>query len=293
MSQEYNQSNVLQERYMDTINNIRQLQEMEQQLFNTLETNLNSSTTTGQGSENYDDIVQRMNELSQIRMTLFHQLRNSYGLTANDLQNSRNSLADQLAMVSMVENELNRTKANLDKMKTNKTNQIRLVQLSTYESERYKAHIGIMKIVVIASVLILVVSLLTRRGLMTAGITTSLILLIVGISFIVLMLRIYDLSRRNSFNYNKYDFDIAGADNISNTDASKAKSNFNIMSLFKGGCDTLEHAKDQLQEKIAEQVSSLSKNALNEPNDKVRSPTTQNVVVPNVTKNIEMLQNYR
>ena len=95
-------------------------------------------------------------------------------------------------------------KANYKTIANDKTNKIRMVEIGTYESLRYSAHIEIMKIIAIASVIILVLSVLLNRNLLPGSIVTGLIVITLAVGLILLVKKLYDLSRRSNLVYDQY-----------------------------------------------------------------------------------------
>ena len=52
-------------------------------------------------------IVNKINEISQMRMNLYSNLQNSYSFYQQNVSSSRNTLEEQSAAVGIVEQELN------------------------------------------------------------------------------------------------------------------------------------------------------------------------------------------
>ena len=89
------------------LNDIQSLQSMEQQLVSNLESNPNLT------SEQQQQIISKINQISNMRINLYKTLSgvNSFFQTA--LSSSQNTLKEQTEVISIVENELNNSKAQL------------------------------------------------------------------------------------------------------------------------------------------------------------------------------------
>ena len=98
------------------LNDIQPLQQMEQQLFNSLETNPQLTPQQQQ------QIVQKMNQLSNIRINLYQTLSGINNYYGNALSSSVGTLKEQVAAIAIVENELNQAKKRLELLESEKNN---------------------------------------------------------------------------------------------------------------------------------------------------------------------------
>ena len=104
------------------LNDIQSLQQMEQELFNSLETNPNLTPQQQQ------QIVQKMNQLSNMRINLYNTLSGINSYYGSALSSSVGTLKEQTAAIAIVENELNQAKKRLQILESEKNNKIRLVR---------------------------------------------------------------------------------------------------------------------------------------------------------------------
>ena len=108
------------------LTDIQSLQQMEQQLFNSLETNTTLSPQQQQ------QIVEKMNQLSNMRINLYQTLSGVNSFFQNSLSSSVGTLQEQTVAIGIVENELNYAKKNLELLESEKNNKIRLVEINDY-----------------------------------------------------------------------------------------------------------------------------------------------------------------
>ena len=113
------------------LNDIQSLQQMEQQLFNNLETN---TTLTPQQQL---QIVEKMNQLSNMRINLYQTLSGVNNFFENALSSSIGTLREQTAAIGIVESELNQAKQRLEALQAEKNNKIRLVEINEYYGDKY------------------------------------------------------------------------------------------------------------------------------------------------------------
>ena len=90
------------------LNDIQTLQQMEQELFHSLETNPNLT------AQQQQQIIEKTSQLSNMRVNLYTSLSEINGYSANALDSSTETLKEQRNAINIVENELNRSKKKLD-----------------------------------------------------------------------------------------------------------------------------------------------------------------------------------
>ena len=132
----------LQGRNTQIIENIKSLQTTEIKLYDRLE-----STTLSY--EQKQEIIDKINQISQMRINLYANLKDMYSYYQQDVSGSRNAMNDQLVSLDLIENELNGSKRRLNLLEAQKNNKIRLVEINTYYGKKYNAHKEIMQIIVI------------------------------------------------------------------------------------------------------------------------------------------------
>lgn len=298
---------LLREKHNETLKNIRELQEIEKYMFQ----NLEKVSGIDNRSEEESQIVNKINELSEMRMGLFSQLKNMYSSNQEELNSSRSQLADQITVVGVVEDELNRLKTNIDLLNTEKNNKTRMVQIGNYESDRYQAHISIMQIVVISSLIILASSLLLQNGIIPGSVSSGIIMITVAGSIIMIMTKIFDMISRNNMDYNKYDFTTdpeqlkPGYETVYEHDkiffdklGGEIRSEYNktkkeISDTMDGLSKTVSSAESDLSKAISSSgsdSSSLTNNTMNKPNATVN--VGGSTVKDSDPKNIENFASY-
>ena len=147
-----NHAQMLQEKHDNTIKNIQELQELEKYMFQNLQ-NINKADSS---ASNESAIIQkRINELSTMRQNLFTPLKNMYTNVQANAANNRGDLADQIAVVEIVEKELSAAKANLNQLIAERDNKLRMVQIGEYTTSRYRSHKDILKKIVYGIVVVL------------------------------------------------------------------------------------------------------------------------------------------
>ena len=158
------------------LNDIQLLQEMEHQLFNSLETNTTLTVTQQQ------QIIDKISQLSNMRVNLYQTLSDMNVFFQDSLESSSEILQSQTAAIGIVENELNQAKGRLDALKIEKNNKIRLVEINDYYSDRYAEHTTLMKIFIVTLIPIIILAILKNKEILPNPIFVMLIVIICFIS---------------------------------------------------------------------------------------------------------------
>ena len=154
--------------HQNIVANIQQLQTYEHEMFLQLQDRWWNEEADIDGASS-EDIITRINELAAIRARLFKELKNAYTSAQCTLNNDRQDLADQIAMISLVEKELDDAKANINELETTRGNKLRMVEINSYEYNRYKSHKDIFRVIAFCALGVLISIWMINRGLGALG----------------------------------------------------------------------------------------------------------------------------
>ena len=98
--------NTQNELHIQTVNNIKQLQDLEKKLH----TNLEAASKNNEFDSSQLDLIKQVNFISDSRIAMFEQLRGIKRLLNSELSAETADLNDKIEMISLVENELNNSK---------------------------------------------------------------------------------------------------------------------------------------------------------------------------------------
>jgi hypothetical protein len=191
----------MQERNEQTLADIKSLQQSEQDLYNNLETNASSLT-----SDQKTQIVNKINEISTMRINLYANLKDVYSFFTKNVAGSRTTLAEQLVAIDIIENELNEAKIRLKLLEDEKYNKLRLVEINTYYGKQSNSQADVMKIIVITCIPVIILGIIQNMGIISGKITGFLIALVVTIGVIAVGAKLIDNSNRDKMNYDEYDW---------------------------------------------------------------------------------------
>lgn len=181
------------------IANIKQMQTTEMKLYTDLD---NQNLTADQKNE----IIDRINQISQTRSTLYNSLNNMAGSYQQNVSTSQNTIQQQMFALDIVENELNEAKIRMKALETDKYNKLRLVEINTYYSKRFNAHKEIVKSIVYVCIFMLIIIILGKKQILPRNIYIVLNGLIIVIGVIVIGKKMIDLSNRDNMNFDEYDW---------------------------------------------------------------------------------------
>lgn len=182
------------------LNDIQSLQTMEQQMFNTLETN---TTLT---SEQQTELISKINQVSSMRVNLYQTLSGLNGYYQNALITSQGTLDDQLSAIQIVENELKQAEQQLNILEEEQNNQIRVVEINTYFGDKYQEHANLMKIVIFTLVPIIILAIINKTGILPNSVYYVLVCIIVAIGAYFFWIRYGSIISRDNMDYQQYDW---------------------------------------------------------------------------------------
>ena len=223
-------SKYIQDSSQELLNDIQSLQQTEQDLFNSLENNLTS--------DQQEQILNKIIQVTSMRMNLYQALGNVNGFFQNALKTSHGTLKDQSVAINIVEEELNRMKQNLSTLQEEKNNKLRIVEINTYFGEKYAEHAQLMKIVIFTLIPIIILALINRSGILPSTIYYILLCIIAIIGGYFFWKRLASIITRDNMYYNEYDwyFDPSSAPNPSGNTTDPWASSSDMGICIGQGC---------------------------------------------------------
>jgi uncharacterized membrane protein YgcG len=212
------------------LNDIQSLQDIEQQLFSSLEENQNLTQSQQQ------QIIQKINDISNMRINLYKTLNSMNSNFQSNLQSSQGTLNEQTSAISIVENELNQAKEKLRVLEEEKNNKIRLIEINNYFGEKYAEHSALMKIIVAILFPILILAILNRKGIIPNTVSLILICIVAGIGSYFFWKRLISIWYRDSMNYQEYTWSFDPSSAPVSTDASNVSDPWTRASSNTGTC---------------------------------------------------------
>jgi len=185
------------------IANITELQNMEQQLINSLDTNPDFTVAQKQ------DIIAKIKQISTIRANLYATIGNLNDNYVDKLSSSQNILGDQMSAIQIIEQELESSKNRLIESEDIKNNTQRMIEINSYYGERYAEYATLMRIIVYMLIPIIILSILTRYNLLPANVYYVLVAIVALIASIYLWTTVFSILSRNNMEYDTYDWNFS------------------------------------------------------------------------------------
>lgn len=182
------------------LNDIQSLQKMEQQLFSNLESNPTLSTTEQK------KIIDKMNQLSQMRINLYKTLSGVNQYYGSSLESSIGTLKQQKIAIDIVEKELTRSKERLRILEAEKNNKIRLIEINNYYGDKYEEHAQLMKVVIFTLIPIIVFAYLNNIGILPNMVYYILLAIVTFIGAYYFWSIFSSILMRDNMNYQTYDW---------------------------------------------------------------------------------------
>ena len=223
-----------------TMNNIKNLQNLEKQLYINLQNESKNNNKDKQAA-----IIKQINDISQTRINMFEQLKSVYQLLDNNFESDRNNLANQLTTISVVEKNLNNSKEQLNKLENNNANTLRMTEIDNFFSSKYNAYTKILQFLILLMVPVIIVVVLKRNQTISSQTTNVLLAIIIIIGLFYIGGTLLDLSRRNNMVFQEYDFPV----NISDS---------NQKGVVEYDLEQLGFLKDNVEDEFDNLGSSLS-----------------------------------
>lgn len=219
----------MEEQQQKTLANIKELQDMEKQLYSRLE------AKNASGKTNLDrdlKVVDRINKLSNMRTDLYNQMGQTYSALTKNVVSNRNDLVNQTALTKLVEEELNRSKKSLQKRDDAKYNKLRMIEINTYEAKRLNLTKKVMQVIVGLCIALILLTFLYNRKLVSGDISKYIFVLLVVGTLIYLGTIVSDINKRDNMNFDRYKFDFDPEATKARLDAQNAANKNGNM----GGC---------------------------------------------------------
>lgn len=189
----------LNEKNAQVLSDISKLQENEKQLYSSLE-------ERGLTSEQKQQIISKINELSQMRMNMYNKIKDMHSSYQTNITATSNAIQQQYKAIDIIEKDLNESKKRFNHLEDKIFDNKRLIEINNYYADKYKAYSKIMKYVAIMLVPIIVCVFLYRSLSIPLPIILLLIFIIVLIGGYYISPLVIDTFYRDNMNWNQYDW---------------------------------------------------------------------------------------
>jgi len=193
----------------DILDNITKLQAAEQELINQLDS---LTSTTGYDTAAATSLVSKINSIADARMAMFNTISTNANIIQSGVADSRVDLVSQLTLQSVVEDQLNKAKAQLESVSSRNDTKLRMVEINTYYGQRYEAQSNLMKKIILVCLPVLIVFILKKKNIIPETISNYLLGIIIAVGAIIILRNIWDIFTRSNIDFNAYDWNYEVSD---------------------------------------------------------------------------------
>jgi len=195
--------NDLNEGQLQTLADISVLQEMEKDYYSQLENGIAHNTLS---SADEVLIMQKITELSAIRINLYKQLNQMYDFYKHNTTSTQHTIKEQLIAINIVEEELKNSAMRMQILNEENNAKMRMVEINRYYGDKYKDHSVFMKYFIFFTVITLITYALYKKLYINK--TTYLVLMSIIIWYVCIIMgaQFYRMIFRSNMDYQEYTF---------------------------------------------------------------------------------------
>uniref|UniRef100_A0A6C0JXS4 Uncharacterized protein n=1 Tax=viral metagenome TaxID=1070528 RepID=A0A6C0JXS4_9ZZZZ len=190
-----------EEESAELIGDIQNLQNIELDLFDTLEKGVANNTLT---AADKTTIIDQINKVSDMRVRLFANLNSLNQSYQGSVATGGSVIQNQLSALNIVENELNQYTDSIKAISNEKNNMQRMVEINTYYGEKYSDHKSIMKTVVYFCIPIILLTVLANMGFLPRSIYAFLLIILCVAAIVIIGAKLIKSLSHDNMNYQEY-----------------------------------------------------------------------------------------
>jgi hypothetical protein len=190
-----------EEESAELIGDIQNLQNIELDLYDTLEKGIANNTLT---AADKTTLIDQINKVSEMRVKLFTNLNSLNQHYQGSVASGGSVIQNQISALSVVETELRQSADALKVLNNDKNNMQRMVEINTYYGEKYADHKSIMKTVVYFCIPIILLTVLANIGFLPRSIYSFLLIIISVAAIVIIGVKLIKSLSHDNMNYQEY-----------------------------------------------------------------------------------------
>lgn len=184
------------------VSQIQSLQTQETQLYNELE----ASATHQSSPQQIDDILERIQQISSLKQTLYHNLSKDLMNSKQSIESISEQILTDVESTKVIERQVQEARARAMDRANVRGNKARMVEIGMYETERYQTHKAFLQWILMFIVALIVVVVLLKYNIIPSVVGSSLMTIIIVTMIIMSIMKLYDMYQRSNMDYSKYDW---------------------------------------------------------------------------------------
>ena len=231
--------------HIGMLNDIVDMQNKESRLSRTLE------RKNAYGNKRIHNNIKELDSIADNRMTTTKNINKASRFARKYNSFKTAELNDKRKLERVMKRDLNNKRELHNTLVANKASKMRTVEINNYYTSKYNAQADIMKIIIIICLPLLIITILSKKSLISQSVSEVLTGIVVFVGVIVVVRKIYDLSRRNNMNFDEYEWGDVKHDTTDTNDSTANISENDSGSLLKdtlmsGGCIGEKCCKDDM-----------------------------------------------
>jgi len=224
------------------LDSIKKIQDQQTDLYSKLEVlGASKDISDKEVQGKITDIFKQIETLNNVKNTIFKSLLTSYELNQSQLNASRYAYADSITALKIIEENLSNKQKILNDALAIRDNSERMVNVNTYYTRRFEEHSIVLKYVILFCGIIIIAIFLMKIGIINNTISSIIIIASLSVGAIIIVGKVWDLSRRSNIDYDQYRFKFNPGDAPPDTkNATSIKTDMTYGgNIFKNVCNKL------------------------------------------------------
>ena len=147
--------------------------------------------------ESREAILKNINKLQETKESYYDEIYSSATLFNDSAISTNTNKINQEANLKIVNEELNKTNVRNEYYNDKIKNNIRNIQINTFYQKKYQSQINILKFIILVCIVIISLSFIKKRGLISERMYLLIIGIIIAASIIRICYMIYDIIIRD------------------------------------------------------------------------------------------------
>jgi len=191
----------LQEGQIQSLQNVKQLQDVEKGLYKQLE----AAVAANSDSATQQQIIAQIDKIKEMRESQFAKTTTMYNSLKQNVSSTLNNFIDEMSdSIVIVQDELDKSKIRIDKVEEIKNNKQRMAEINTYYSKQYKEDANTLKTFMYFCVPIIVLLVLKKNEVLPEIILNMLITIISVVGgFVIIRKLVINTFLRDNMDYDE------------------------------------------------------------------------------------------
>lgn len=201
----------------NTMKDIQDLQRLEKDYYQKLTDGLTTGTISDEDKTYY---MEKIDELSKMRIHLYKNLNNTFHLYHTGVVSTVDTFVEETAALKIVDEEIRDAQRKLALIQEDQVDKMRQAEISRYYTEKYMDQTSLLKWIVLFSLPLIVLLILRRRGVIPRDTANILLIFFIVVAVIVMYIKFRFSYTRSNMVYDQFDFKAPSSSTSSTTDSS-------------------------------------------------------------------------